>query len=47
MTVHELITELHKIPNQNLPVWTEGGYIRIGELLFIQIGKSEEEAENE
>lgn len=43
MTVHELITELHKIPNQNLPVWTEGGYIHIGELLHIQIGKSEEE----
>lgn len=42
MTVHELITELQKIPNQNLPVWTEGGYIHIGELLHIQIGKSEE-----
>lgn len=42
MTVSELIKELHKIPNQNLPIWTEGGYIRIGKLLFIQIGKSEE-----
>ena len=42
MTVSELIKELSKIPNQNLPVWTEGGYIRIGKLLFIQIGKSEE-----
>ena len=47
MTVFELIKELQKIPNQNLPVWTEGGYIHIGELLHIQIGKSEEEPENE
>lgn len=43
MTVSELIKELQKIPNQNLPIWTEGGYIRIGELLFIQIGKEAED----
>lgn len=43
MTVSELIKELSKIPNQNLPIWTEGGYIHIGELLHIQIGKSKDE----
>lgn len=43
MIVSDLIKELAKIPNQNLPVWTEGGYIHIGELLHIRIGKSEEE----
>ena len=43
MTVSELIKELAKIPNQNLPVWTDGGYIRIGELLFITIKEPEDE----
>lgn len=43
MTVSELIKELAKIPNQNLSVWTEGGYIRIGKLLFIQIKEAEDE----
>ena len=42
MKVSELIKELAKIPNQNLPVWTEGGYIHIGEWLHIQVKKSEE-----
>ena len=42
MIVSDLIKELAKIPNQNLPVWTEGGYIHIGEWLHIQVKKSEE-----
>ena len=43
MTVHELIKELQKIPNQNLPVWINQNYLRIGRLLFIMIKEPEEE----
>lgn len=42
MTVSELIAELMKVPNQNLPVRTEENYLRLGDLLFISIGQKEE-----
>ena len=41
MTVSELIAELMKVPNQNLPVRTEENYLRLGDLLFISIGQKE------
>lgn len=43
MTVFELIKELQKIPNQNLPVWINQNYLRIGRLLFIMIKEPEDD----